>query len=459
MKTKTTHEMSFGRRWAQRIGLALGGFGGQFPKTLVDTFTSVFLLTAVGINGVHLAAILFIAEIVDAISDYVMGVAIDATKSKLGKNRFWMLVSIPVTVIGLIALFSIPADTAYGLKLVWATVAYIIVTTGQTMVSVASNAIVPFLSFDPRERGILVSIKLMLSMCGSMGIAGVVSAVVNLTGGAEAVSSYAKAAVAIGVIFAVITAISVATLKEKNYEGNLKKSEKKSNPLKDLGIVLKNKNYRVVLIIGFMCMLIQIAMMNGAPFYASYVLGNEKMTGSILMPLMGGSMIPMLLMGMLSKKFKKKQLIMTGASLGVVATIGLMLVGSNGMLLSVLSVLVGASYGTAYVSFFTIQPDVVDEIAYDTGRVMSGLQAALAGFACNLGSAVAMAMVSGFVGAAGFVQESATQSDAVQWAIRAATFIVPAIAMVVVVITAKFYDLDDRYAEIKAVLSAPKTEE
>lgn len=270
MKVKEKHELSFGKRWAQRIGLALGGFGTQFPKTLVDTFTSVFLLTAVGIDGVHLAAILFIAEIIDAISDYVMGVAIDATKSKLGKNRFWMLVSIPVTVIGLIALFSIPADTAYGLKLVWATVAYIIVTTGQTMVSVATNAIVPFLSFDPKERGILVSAKLILSMCGSMGIAGVVSAVVNLTGGAEAVGDYAKAAVGIGLIFAVITAFSVATLREHNYEGNLKKTEKKSNALKDLGILLKTKNYCVLLVMGFLCMLVQIAMMNGAPFYAGY---------------------------------------------------------------------------------------------------------------------------------------------------------------------------------------------
>lgn len=458
MKVKEKNELSFGRRWAQRIGLALGGFGGQFPKTLVDTFTSVFLLTAVGIDGVHLAGILFVAEIIDAISDYLMGIAIDATKSKLGKNRFWMLVSIPVTVIGLIALFSIPADTAYGLKLVWATVAYIIVTTGQTMVSVASNAIVPFLSFDPKERGILVSAKLILSMCGSMGIAGVVSAVVDLTGGAEAVGSYAKAAVGIGLIFAVITAISVATLKERNYEGNLKKVENKSNPLKDLGIVLKSKNYRVVLVMGFLCMLVQIAMMNGAPFYAGYVLGDDKLTGSILMPIMGGSMISMLFMGVLAKKFQKRQIVTFGTIAGAALCIATMLVGANGMLLSVCSLLEGVAFGLAYVSFFTMQPDVVDEVAYDSGRVMSGLQAALAGFACNMGSAVAMAMVSGMVGAAGFVQDSATQSEAVQWAIRAATFIIPAVAMIVILVAIRFYDLDGRYAEIRAVLSEKKTE-
>lgn len=458
MKTKETHELSFGKRWLQRIGLALGGFGGQFPKTLVDTFTSVFLLTAVGINGVHLAAILFIAEIVDAISDYLMGIAIDATKSKLGKNRFWMLVSIPVTVIGLIALFSIPADTAYGLKLVWATIAYIIVTTGQTMVSVASNAIVPFLSFDPKERGILVSMKLLLSMVGSMAISGVISAVVNLTGGAESIASYTRAAVAIGVIFSVITAISVACLKEKNYEGNVKKSEEKSNPLKDLGILLKTKNYRIVLIIGFLCMMVNISMTNGAPYYAGYVLGNDRLTGSILMPIMGGSLVPMLLMGFLTKRFKKKQIISVGAIGGIIFNIAIMLVGSNGMLLTVFSLLEGASFGLAYVSFFVVQPDVVDEVAYDSGRVMAGLQAAIAGFASNLGSAFAMSMVSGLVGAAGFVQDSATQSETVQWAIRLGTFIIPTIAMVIVLIVVRSYDLDDRYAEIKAALSERKAD-
>lgn len=458
MKQKEQQELSFGRRWAQRIGLALGGFGGQFPKTLVDTFTSVFLLTAVGINGVHLAGILFVAEIIDAISDYVMGIAIDATKSKLGKNRFWMLVSIPVTVIGLIALFSIPANTAYGVKLVWATVAYIIVTTGQTMVSVASNAIVPFLSFEPRERGILVSTKLIFSMCGSMGIAGVVSTVVNLTGGGDAVSSYAKAAVGIGLIFAVITAFSVATLREHDYEGNVKKGNEKSNPLKDLGIVLKTKNYRVLLVMGFLCMLVQIAMTNGAPFYAGYVLGDDKLTGSILMPIMGGSMVPMLLMGALTKRFQKRQIVTVGCIAGAVMCVVTMLVGGNGMLLSICSLLEGIGFGLAYVSFFTIQPDVVDEVAFDSGRVMAGLQAALAGFACNMGSAVAMSMVSGLVGVAGFVQDSSTQSEAVQWAIRAATFIIPAIAMLAILVAIRFYDLDGRYAEIRAALSEQATE-
>ena len=451
-------ELSFAAKWLQRIGYAFGGFGGQFPKTLVDTFTSVFLVTAAGIEATHVAALLLVTEIIDAISDYVMGVAIDATKCKFGRNRLWMLIAIPVTVMGLVALFAIPNQMNYGVKIVWAFIAYVCVTTGQTMVSVASNAIVPFLSFDPKERGILISSKLILSMCGSMAITGVVSAIVNITGGAEAVSSYTKAAVAIGVIFAIITAFAVATLHEKNYEGNLKKDEVKTNPLKDLGTLFKTKNYRIVIVLGFICMLVQIAMMNGAPYYAGYVLGNDKMTGSILMPIMGGSMIAMLFIGFLSKKFKKKQIISVGAVGGIIFCIAILLVGSNGLLLSVCSFLEGIFFGLAYVSFFVIQPDVVDEVAYNNGRVMSGLQASIAGFACNMGSACAMSMIAWLIGIAGFDSTAAMQSEAVMTAIRVGTFVVPAVAMFVVLIVIRFYDLDERYPEIRAALGDRKEE-
>lgn len=458
MKTKENNGMSFGRKMLQRVGYALGGFGGQFPKTLVDTFTSVFLVTAAGIDAVHVAALLMVTEIIDAISDYLMGIAIDATKCKFGRNRLWMLIAIPVTVVGLIALFSTPFSSSYAMKIVWAFVAYVMVTTGQTMVSVASNAIVPFLSFEPKERGLLVSLKLMLSMVGSMAITGVVSNIVNITGGSEAVGGYTKAAVAIGVIFAVITAFSVATLKEKNYEGVVKADKPKSNAWKDIVLLAKSKNYMICLIIGFCAMLVNIAMTNGAPYYAGYVLGNDRMTGSILMPIMGGSLVPMLLMSFLAKRFKKKQIITAGAIGGIVFNIAILLAGSNGMLLSVFSLLEGISFGFAYVSFFVMQPDIVDEVAYKTGRVISGLQAALAGFASNLGSACAMSMVAWLIGIAGFEAEAAVQSDAVLLAIRVGTFIIPTIAMAVILIVVRFYDLDDHYAEIRAALGDKKSE-
>ncbi|MBR4462951.1 MAG: MFS transporter [Erysipelotrichaceae bacterium] len=454
-----TKKLSPIQKWLQRIGYALGGLAGQFPKSLVDTFTSVFLVTAAGIQPAHIAVMLFITEIIDALTDYIMGVAIDKTKSRVGKNRFWMLVSIPVTVIGIVSLFSVPFKDNYALKLVWSTLAYILVTLGQTMVSVASNAIVPFLSFEPNERGILVALKLILSMAGTMAVTGVITAVVNITGGANAIASYTKAALIIGAIFTVITGFSVSTLHENDYEGNADDSGAKSNPIEDIKTIFRNKNYRIVCLMGFLCMFINIAMTNGAPYYAGYVLGDDRLTGSILMPIMGGCIIPMILMGFLTKRFKKKQIATVGALIGAVFTIAAMFVGRNGMLLSVCCGLSGIFFGAAYVTFFTMQPDVIDEVAYESGRVMSGLQSAVAGFCCNLGSAAAMSGVVALIGAAGFDSALASQPAAVETAIRVGAFVLPALAMLLIVLLVRSYDLDERYDEIRKVLGKQKTEE
>ena len=446
-------ELSAGKRWLQRIGLALSGFGGQIPKTLVDTFASVFLVTAVGISPAHIATMLLVSKIIDAITDYLVGVAIDKTKVKIGRNRFWMLLSIPVTVTGLVMLFMAPGFGDGG-KLAWAYISYNIVVLGLTMASVSANAIVPFLSSDPKERGIMVSAKLMLSMVGSMAVTGLVSALVNLTGGAESVPAYTKAAMAIGVVFAVIIAFSVFTLHEKDYELP-KKEGKKSNPLKDLGILFTSKNFIIVLVMGIMCMITQMAMTNGAPYYAGYALGDDKLTGSILMPVMGGALIPMLLMGFLSKRFTKKQIVTFGAIGGIVFCGLQMLAGSNGILLTIFSLLEGASFGMAYVSFFAMQPDVIDEVAYKSGQVMSGLQSALAGFACNLGAAIAAAAVTWMIGLGGFKQELTVQPEGVATFARLGTFVLPIAAMVVILIAIQFYDFDKHAEEVRTALGKP----
>lgn len=450
-------ELSKGKKVLQTVGYAFAGFGGQIPKTLVDTFCSVFLVTAAGLSAGHIAVMLLVTKIVDAISDYLIGIAIDATKVKMGRNRLWMLISIPLTFAGVVALFMSPTGLSYGVRLVWAYFAYILVTTGLTCASVAANAIVPFLASDPGERGFLVSAKLLLSMVGSMAITGVVSSLVQLTGGADAVSSYTKAAVAVGVVFSVITFFAVLTLHEKNYEMPKKDGEEvKSNPIKDLKILFTTRNYIIIIIMGFCCMLTNIAMNSGAPYYAGYVLGDDSMTGSILMPIMGGSLVPMLLMGFLSKKFSKKKIVTFGSIAGAVLVVLILLVGKNPGVLTFVSLLEGITFGMAYVTFFTMQPDVVDEVAYNTGRVMAGLQSSIAGFACNLGSAVAASMLTGMIGAAGYdAALGVNQSSSVMTAIKFGAFIIPAISMVVIAIAIQFYDMEGEKADtIRKALNA-----
>lgn len=450
----TEKELSRGQKVLQTIGYALSGFGGQIPKTLVDTFASVFLVTAVGISPTQIALMLLISKIIDAITDYLVGVWIDMTHCRFGRNRLWMLISIPTTVVGLIMLFTAPGFSA-GMKLAWAYLSYNIVIFGLTMASVSANAIIPFLSSDPGERGMLVSAKLLLSMVGSMAVTGLISAMVNITGGAESVASYTKAAGMIGLVFAVVMCFAVATLHEKDYVIPVKEGTK-SNPIKDLQTLFTTKNYLIVLVMGFGCMLVQIGMTNGAAYYAGYVLGDDALTGAILMPIMAGSMVPMLLMGILSRKMSKKRIVSVGSLIGAILCIVITLVGANRIALILFSLLEGVSFGMAYVTFFAMQPDVVDEVAYRCGHVMSGLQSSLAGFACNLGSAVAAATVAGLIGAAGYEAGVAQQSENVLRAIRIGTFLVPAAMMILLLIVIQFYDLDDHYAEIRAALGKPE---
>ena len=114
---------------------------------------------------------MLVARFSDGISDVIMGVVGDRTKSKYGKFRPWILwTAIPLGVI-LSLLFTAPDLSASG-KIVYAYVTYIFFTLIYTANNVPYGALMAVMTGDDKERTSLGSFRMVGAFGGGMLVQG-----------------------------------------------------------------------------------------------------------------------------------------------------------------------------------------------------------------------------------------------------------------------------------------------
>ena len=82
-----------------------------------------------GVSAFAVGAIMMISRVFDGISDLIMGVIVDRTKSRFGKARPWLLrMCVPFAIAGVL-LFSVPSTWSDTPKLIYVFITYNLVST------------------------------------------------------------------------------------------------------------------------------------------------------------------------------------------------------------------------------------------------------------------------------------------------------------------------------------------
>ena len=106
------NEMKSSLTLKHKLGYGAGDAGGVATLILIGTFMNRYLTNVLGIPFATLSILLLVWNIWDMVNDPMMGTIMDKSFSKAhgqkDKFRPWMLRSIPLIVIGLIAFFSVP---------------------------------------------------------------------------------------------------------------------------------------------------------------------------------------------------------------------------------------------------------------------------------------------------------------------------------------------------------------
>ena len=106
-------------KWRQRVGFGISDYACNLAYLLTNTYLMFYYTNCAGISPGDAGFMFVVTKAIDAVTDYLTGVWIDRTDTKMGRYRPWMLFGAPVLAIGMIILFSVPTGWAYGAKLAW----------------------------------------------------------------------------------------------------------------------------------------------------------------------------------------------------------------------------------------------------------------------------------------------------------------------------------------------------
>ena len=184
-----------------KFGLTLGEFSKNTLNILNTFFLLWFYTDVAKLPASAATIIMLIARVWDAINDPMMGMMVDATKSKEGRCRFWLkYFSVPAGVF--IALsYTVPGLKESGL-IIWCGITYIFQGMAQTITNVPINTLLARLTDDRQERVKLGQWRGFGGLFASTVITSCALPFATFVGGGDPTKGFLGVAIVCGVIYA-----------------------------------------------------------------------------------------------------------------------------------------------------------------------------------------------------------------------------------------------------------------
>jgi GPH family glycoside/pentoside/hexuronide:cation symporter len=436
-----------------------------FGMYLAFFYTDVF-----GIPAAVAGTMFLVTRVFDAVTDPMMGVIADRTRSRWGKYRPYLLYgAIPFAVIGAITFYTPDFGTTG--KIVYAYVTYILMMTAYSAVNIPYASLLGVMSSDPKERNTLSSYRMSFAFIGSFITFMLLQPLVDYFGGPSADGgistdpmAWTKAVAIIGSICVVLFYFCFRNTKERVVE--IKKSEK-TPVLKDLKLLVRNTPWWILVGTGLAALLFNALRDVVAVFYFKYhILDDYKMaaTGWTLTTIyfligQAANLVGVAMAPSLSNKFGKKNTYIAAMALAAVLSCGFFFINNIAGII-ILQIAVSVCAGYVLPLLWSMFSDICDHQELTTGRRTTGLIFSSSSMSQKFGWAIGPAIVLWLLAAFGYQSGGVeTQPESAIFGMRLLMSLLPAAACLLAVVGMFFYPLSDkRVKEIAEELDKIRSE-
>ena len=148
---------------SEKIGYGFGDMSSSMFWKLFSYFLPFFYSNVFGLSLADAGVLMLVTRVWDAVSDPMMGIMADRTKTRWGKYRPYLLFfALPFAVCGVL-LFTTPENG----KTVWAYVTYILMMTVYTGINVPYGSLLNVMTADSDEKSVLSSYRMFFAYGGS----------------------------------------------------------------------------------------------------------------------------------------------------------------------------------------------------------------------------------------------------------------------------------------------------
>lgn len=433
--------------YRQRFGYGMGDFACNLIWQVISLYLLYFYTDVMLLNAKSIAAMFVVCRVIDAITDVLVGFAIDKTKTRWGKSRPWFLFgAIPFALAAFLA-FSVPNISPDG-KLTYAYITYIFLSFMYTVVNIPLASILPALTDDMNERTVLATWRKFLAFLGSTIVSATALTMVQMIGRGNEVLGFRIVMGIFGVVGCLCFFLTFALVRENN----LQETSKQATLKETIASLAHNTPWKLFAL-NILFMWTGYFMQSSAlVYYYKYYVGSTAMA-SLVATIM--TMIPMvanLTVPFLAKILGKRNLYSTAAAVQLAGLVIIFLGDLNTKIILVGAVISACGYGIKESIYFSMQADPVDYGEWKTGVQAAGTLSSVNGFLGKVAQAIAGG-ISGLLLAWGAYDSAAVKQTAQALiAIKAMYIYIPIVLLICSIVTMAFYKLDKQFPQIQKEL-------
>lgn len=442
LATSGTKKLGVGAYVGYGVGdLAVNLFFQSALIFLLFFYTDVF-----GISPAAAASIFLVARVVDAITDPMMGMIADRTRTRWGKFRPYLLIGGPPLALIAVATFSAP-DLGDSGKIVYAYVTYILFGIAYTVVSIPYSGLTAVITDDGQERTILSAYRMAFAMVGGLIVSAATWPLVEAFGGG--VIGYQMTIGIYGIAAILLLAITFATTTETEVS-NLAKPP---TIAESIGALSGNLPLWLIIIAFWMGMMAFTIRSSAIIYYFVYNLGREDLIAFYMPSLAAAHLLGVIVTPWIAKRIGKKGTYFWGSVMGILSGLALYITPYDAIpAIFAISILGGFFFAAPTVMGWSMLPDTIEYAEWKQGVRADGAIYAAASFFQKLAMAIGGAMAGLILSMTGYVANQAQTPEALN-GILFMVALGPVIAMAIGIFAIWFYQLDDEtHASIRAEL-------
>ncbi len=397
--------------WRTRIGFGAGDLLGGGAMTLVSIYYLHFLTDVLRLDPALAGVTILVSKGWDAVSDPLMGMISDRTRTRFGRRRPYFIAGIPLVFVAVTGLW-FPVDFSSGMaRFAFALAAYLFFSTVLTMILIPYYALAPELTLDYNERSKLMSVRMVFATVATMASA---IAPVLVVQHVESVhTAYLIIGVGFGLLFSLpFLAVFLFTRERTEFSETPRRSSWKASIVEPLRI----RSFRLILIMYLFTFVATDLILAIAIYFMTYYLDLQESTSLAIGAILVVQVIAIPGYFLLSKRIGKRRTFIVSGIVWVAAMLTSLAlapgVGKLGLILFGGFVGLGTSGMLTMVwAMFMDVPDI-DELL--TGERREGVFSGIFTFARKAASALGLFLVSILLQIAGFKSPSMDVVDGVR---------------------------------------------